>query len=133
MQRLARWIEQRRYPHLHPWTTDGPHSLDSWLLPPAPPLPRAPSSPSGASSALTNVSQVIDEADRLLNQSFHDWLPSILAALKPPVTLTERNNGETTADVLAPEWWDASVGRVESDLDERCFASVRSFLPRGRL
>lgn len=77
-------------------------------------------------------SQVIDEADRLLNQSFHDWLPSILAALKPPASLSEPRVGETTADVLAPEWWDASIGRVASDLDERCLASVRSFLRQVR-
>ncbi|ORY72933.1 P-loop containing nucleoside triphosphate hydrolase protein [Leucosporidium creatinivorum] len=72
---------------------------------------------------------VVDEADRLLTQSFHDWLPSILAALKPSSAtdvLVERNGG--VADALAPEWWDAKIGRVASDLDVRSQPSCQKLL-----
>lgn len=82
-------------------------------------------------SGLTTA-QVIDEADRLLNQSFHDWLPSILSALKPtpPTASTGQSIDELPlADALAPEWWDAQIGRVPSSFDERCLPSVRLLLP----
>ncbi|GAA5858660.1 hypothetical protein JCM8547_001410 [Rhodosporidiobolus lusitaniae] len=76
---------------------------------------------------------VVDEADRLLTQSFHDWLPSVLAVLKPssassrplgaeddleeekekenlPTLAEEKEAGQErlkTADAVAPAWWDA--------------------------
>lgn len=93
--------------------------------------------------------QVVDEADRLLTQSFHDWLPTVLSALKPSFSaaaLAEKENdadptggrrrerktkaraagGLKEADALAPAWWDAEgkPGRVASDVDERCHGSV---------
>ena len=72
---------------------------------------------------------VIDEADRLLTQSFHDWLPSILAALKPsPAAAQAALVGPATSDALAPEAWDAGIGRVGSDLDERLQSSCQKLL-----
>ncbi|GAA5973548.1 hypothetical protein JCM11641_007113 [Rhodosporidiobolus odoratus] len=68
---------------------------------------------------------VVDEADRLLTQSFHDWLPTVLAALKPPsglpppppanepVLLNDTAlDGEKPlrfrpADSMSPLWWDS--------------------------
>jgi len=80
-----------------------------------------------------DVLQVVDEADRLLTQSFHDWLPTILAALRPTSSSandqTEKPVGGDTlekADALAPAWWDAEgkIGRIASDVDERSHPSV---------
>ncbi|CEQ41718.1 SPOSA6832_03466, partial [Sporobolomyces salmonicolor] len=78
---------------------------------------------------------VVDEADRLLTQSFHDWLPTILAALKPSPTLSSESPTGTVdlpeqADALAPVWWDAEgkPGRVASDVDERCAPSCQKLL-----
>lgn len=104
---------------------------------------------SPASTRLTcPLQQVVDEADRLLTQSFHDWLPTVLSALKPsfsaaalvendvnaPLRSSRRekkapSKGDKlpTADALAPAWWDTEgkVGRIPSDVDERCQGSVR--------
>lgn len=97
---------------------------------------------------LTPHSQVVDEADRLLTQSFHDWLPTVLSALKPSFSAPalreedevlapkrEKRTKQSSiaikkADAMAPSWWDAvgKVGRVASDVDERCHGSVR-FVP----
>ncbi|GAA6008392.1 hypothetical protein JCM11491_004459 [Sporobolomyces phaffii] len=80
---------------------------------------------------------VVDEADRLLTQSFHDWLPTILAALKPTNSAVDGTfdasvgEGELqTSDALAPAWWDAEgkVGRVASDVDERSHPSCQKLL-----
>lgn len=68
----------------------------------------------------------------MLTQSFHDWLPTILAALKPTSTIADVNeNGQSSAllekaDAMAPAWWDAEgeIGRVASDVDERSVPSV---------
>lgn len=74
----------------------------------------------------------MDEADRLLTQSFHDWLPSVLAALKSnaggdsdkEIVEVEQHG----ARALAPEQWDSSVGRVASDVDVRVGSSVSDLL-----
>ncbi|KAK4700597.1 ATP-dependent RNA helicase DDX51/DBP6, partial [Phenoliferia sp. Uapishka_3] len=68
---------------------------------------------------------VIDEADRLLNQSFHEWLPSILAALKPPASSSSDFPGK---GAMAPDWWDVKTGRVASDVDEHCLHSCQKLL-----
>jgi ATP-dependent RNA helicase DDX51/DBP6 len=54
--------------------------------------------------------QVIDEADRLLAQSFQDWLVQVLAATRPP-SMTERVPCVDTMsldalipDAVAPAW-----------------------------
>ncbi|GAA5989854.1 hypothetical protein JCM10908_002351 [Rhodotorula pacifica] len=93
---------------------------------------------------------VVDEADRLLTQSFHDWLPTVLSALKPTFSAAAlredevptrsrqaRSLARTTkapvvdeADALAPSWWDANGqdARIPSDLDERCLGSCQKLL-----
>ncbi|GAA5838237.1 hypothetical protein JCM3766R1_001870 [Sporobolomyces carnicolor] len=81
---------------------------------------------------------VVDEADRLLTQSFHDWLPSILSALNPLGSAQESslesddvaNEAVAKSDALAPAVWDAEgkVGRVSSDVDERSQSSCQKLL-----
>ncbi|KAI5481190.1 ATP-dependent DNA helicase [Pseudohyphozyma bogoriensis] len=72
---------------------------------------------------------VIDEADRLLNQSFNEWLPSILAALKPSASVSDMKVLEPAiADAMAPEWWDAGVGKLESDVYEKSLPSCQKLL-----
>ncbi|GAA5885870.1 hypothetical protein JCM16303_000091 [Sporobolomyces ruberrimus] len=76
---------------------------------------------------------VVDEADRLLTQSFHDWLPTILAALKPTNHTTVNGTDSALlekADAMALAWWDAEgkVGRVPSDVDERSQPSCQKLL-----
>lgn len=90
---------------------------------------------------------MVDEADRLLTQSFHDWLPTVLSALKPTFSAASLREDETLprsrqtkslprsaqvpeADALAPSWWDVDVqgANMSSDLDEPCLGSA-SLLP----
>ncbi|GAA5905491.1 hypothetical protein JCM6882_004767 [Rhodosporidiobolus microsporus] len=99
---------------------------------------------------------VVDEADRLLTQSFHEWLPTVLAALKPSSSLPSSSGREgekenvpvsataaastnleqdrlKLADPMAPLWWDASeaeggVGRVGAEGEERSFGSCQKLL-----
>ncbi|GAA5862688.1 hypothetical protein JCM3774_001886 [Rhodotorula dairenensis] len=92
---------------------------------------------------------VVDEADRLLTQSFHDWLPTVLSALKPTFSAASLREDETlpkgrqtkllsraaktptvVADALAPSWWDADGddSRLSSDLDEPCLGSCQKLL-----
>ncbi|GAA5902975.1 uncharacterized protein JCM6883_002652 [Sporobolomyces salmoneus] len=81
---------------------------------------------------------VVDEADRLLTQSFHDWLPTILAALKPTSSVSssveefvvETGDELVKADAVAPAWWDAEgkVGRIASGVDERSQSSCQKLL-----
>ena len=73
---------------------------------------------------------VVDEADRLLTQSFQDWLPTILAALKPSEKELDRPDSAPAAgsggDAMAPLWWRSSFGDVASDLQVACHSSVRT-------
>ncbi|GAA5955809.1 hypothetical protein JCM3765_001858 [Sporobolomyces pararoseus] len=80
---------------------------------------------------------VVDEADRLLTQSFHDWLPTILNALKPTTKgldpeeeIVGSNVLLERADAQAPAHWDAegNLGRVQSDVDERAHSSCQKLL-----
>jgi ATP-dependent RNA helicase DDX51/DBP6 len=54
--------------------------------------------------------QVIDEADRLLTQSFQDWLVQVLAATRPPPVTEHMPQGDAAAldamihDAVAPAW-----------------------------
>ncbi|CAG8480773.1 5060_t:CDS:10 [Paraglomus occultum] len=48
---------------------------------------------------------VVDEADRLLNQSYHDWLSTVLKALKPKKEAAEHGlNGYSIYDAVSPAW-----------------------------
>lgn len=83
---------------------------------------------------------VIDEADRLLNQSFQEWLPKILDALEPPRAQKEGNVKEDIAvrpigeteeedaqmDALAPAWLRAEQAQEGSvtDVDDPVRPSV---------
>ncbi|KAM0753774.1 DEAD-domain-containing protein [Meredithblackwellia eburnea MCA 4105] len=70
---------------------------------------------------------VIDEADRLLTQSFQDWLPSILNVLKPPASLSP-GPSPAESDAVAPDWWSSSVAKLPSDVNERCLHSCQKLL-----
>ncbi|KAI0067189.1 DEAD-domain-containing protein [Artomyces pyxidatus] len=81
---------------------------------------------------------VIDEADRLLAQSFQDWLAQVLAATRPPSTLDVIGEPEaevTDADVpypdaLAPAFIHLlrSVPTIRTDLDEKRETSCQKLL-----
>ena len=53
--------------------------------------------------------QVIDEADRLLNQSFQNWLSSVLSHTRPPTSQVEMEPGfvRKPYDAVAPAWQEA--------------------------
>lgn len=87
--------------------------------------------------------QVIDEADRLLAQSFQDWLAQVLIATRPPRasddsdgTATEpRSPGTATEewpypDSLAPSFLHLlrDVPRVRTDFDEKKESSCQKLL-----
>ncbi|KAK4049972.1 ATP-dependent RNA helicase dbp6 [Microbotryomycetes sp. JL201] len=55
---------------------------------------------------------VVDEADRLLTQSFHDWLPAILNGLKP----TRAAAASDQSSVLAPDWLEAERADQRTEL-----------------
>jgi ATP-dependent RNA helicase DDX51/DBP6 len=82
-----------------------------------------------------NDIQVIDEADRLLAQSFQEWLAQVLAAIQPPPRNLSvpgkdpsRSNGSETAnsedmlthDALAPAWTHTHplISDIPTDLDD---------------
>ncbi|SCZ94641.1 BZ3500_MvSof-1268-A1-R1_Chr12-3g04016 [Microbotryum saponariae] len=75
---------------------------------------------------------VVDEADRLLTQSFNEWLPAVLAALHPTPSTTrasiEPSSRSDRADIQAPAWWDAETGRTCSELDVRSVSSCQKLL-----
>ncbi|KAK8850659.1 hypothetical protein IAR55_004579 [Kwoniella newhampshirensis] len=50
---------------------------------------------------------VIDEADRLLNQSFQNWLAQVLAYTRPPMKAVERTFERKSYDSVAPAWMEA--------------------------
>jgi hypothetical protein len=57
------------------------------------------------------MSQIIDEADRLLTQSFQDWLNQVLAHLKPSEKVQDKakflnDRLEKGHDAVAPSWYD---------------------------
>ena len=87
------------------------------------------------------ISQVIDEADRLLAQSFQDWLAQVLAATRPSETLGTRiqEDGELShlpgntrphPDALAPAFRHTlkSVPYVRTDFDEKRESSCQKLL-----
>ncbi|CCM04294.1 uncharacterized protein FIBRA_06465 [Fibroporia radiculosa] len=85
---------------------------------------------------------VIDEADRLLAQSFQDWLAQVLAATRPPAnpedltesrTLADNSMARRTiprADALAPNYLHLlhDVPRVRTDIDEKRESSCQKLL-----
>lgn len=125
-----RWRKSSRYPHRNAWSPHGSHPLDSRFLSAASAIPRkhfharysSRSPPVRTHASL--ASQVVDEADRLLTQSFHDWLPSILSALKPSTANAQADGARSASDAVAPECWDDRIGRVGSDLDVRALSSA---------
>ncbi|KAM0786203.1 hypothetical protein ACM66B_007007 [Microbotryomycetes sp. NB124-2] len=68
---------------------------------------------------------VVDEADRLLTQSFHDWLPTILTALKP---LSNMDQDKANVAVLAPDWLDAQQAGDRTELESAAHSSCQKLL-----
>ncbi|KAG9001319.1 ATP-dependent RNA helicase dbp6 [Tulasnella sp. 427] len=84
---------------------------------------------------------VIDEADRLIAQSFQEWLPRVLSALEPPSLVNSDNLSSTRpwasfstihySDAVAPAW--SSVAgttrsRTTTSLDEPKVSSCQKLL-----
>lgn len=65
---------------------------------------------------LADFSKVIDEADRLLNQSFHNWLAEVLQHTRPPTRPIELppNFRHLPWDHVAEEWM-VAFGLVDPD------------------
>jgi ATP-dependent RNA helicase DDX51/DBP6 len=59
---------------------------------------------------------VIDEADRLLNQSFQNWLSKVLLHLRPPTTGIPEGHKRLAWDTVAASWAQA-YGLVPLPLD----------------
>ncbi|KAL0084475.1 P-loop containing nucleoside triphosphate hydrolase protein [Phycomyces blakesleeanus] len=66
---------------------------------------------------------VIDEADRLLNQSFQDWLNQVLQATRPgdpsqePLEFKTNTYGVPEADAIAPSYLRSHYNLPKTDLD----------------
>ncbi|PCH42274.1 DEAD-domain-containing protein [Wolfiporia cocos MD-104 SS10] len=86
---------------------------------------------------------VIDEADRLLAQSFQDWLAQVLAATRPPPTTDSATSAPSglipvpshssaipRADALAPAFLHTfrDVPHVRTDIDEKRASSCQKLL-----
>lgn len=56
---------------------------------------------------------VIDEADRLLTQSFQNWLAQVLAHTRPPTSPAE---SAAAYDAVAPSWA-APLGLASDDFE----------------
>jgi len=72
---------------------------------------------------------VVDEADRLLAQSFQDWLSQVLAAVRPPSSkpMAESLSSLTLApyhDALAPSWNPS----IRTDFDDKQEPSCQKLL-----
>ncbi|KAJ9124143.1 hypothetical protein QFC22_000939 [Naganishia vaughanmartiniae] len=50
--------------------------------------------------------KIIDEADRLLNQSFQDWLAQVLTHLAPESQASEASQGIVGHDAVASSWYE---------------------------
>nr|ODN95988.1 ATP-dependent RNA helicase DDX51/DBP6 [Cryptococcus depauperatus CBS 7855] len=50
---------------------------------------------------------VIDEADRLLNQSFQDWLAQVLAYIRPSINTATPSSARQPYDAVAPAWMES--------------------------
>ncbi|KAF7721631.1 ATP-dependent RNA helicase dbp6 [Apophysomyces ossiformis] len=77
---------------------------------------------------------VIDEADRLLNQSYHDWLNQILLATRPaerdtiPLKFKADKNNVTEADAVAPSFLRSCFDIQTTDLDLEKAPSIQKLL-----
>ncbi|CAG7852587.1 ATP-dependent RNA helicase dbp6 [Serendipita indica DSM 11827] len=77
---------------------------------------------------------VIDEADRLLNQSFQEWLKQVLNAISLPSPngprLSEGDRSELfpVPDGIAPTWLSALVPTSPTDIDEAPRSSCQKLL-----
>lgn len=126
---------------MYPWAVDGPYKRYTQLL----------ASTSTIScrflSTLHDIGshlrlKVIDEADRLLAQSFQDWLSQVLAATRPPqrnpsvVTSLSSPTPQSTVsfcphpDALAPAFFHLLDGSLSTrtDIDENKEASCQKLL-----
>lgn len=84
---------------------------------------------------LNKTYQVIDEADRLLSQSFQDWLAQVLTAIRwrPSQTLSSASKGDSyfppNCDSLAPACLDFEhCGYSQVDVGERRGFSCQKLL-----
>merc|ERR1711939_171277 len=86
---------------------------------------------------------VIDEADRLLNQSFNDWLSTVLSSIEVSPLQTTDDDGEEddnavgieeqgnvvgTADSVAPALLSRTFRQAQTDLDTKSLPSTQKLL-----
>jgi ATP-dependent RNA helicase DDX51/DBP6 len=74
---------------------------------------------------------VIDEADRLLAQSYQDWLAQVLLAIRAPTDSRRPTNPTSTAaypypDAMSPAFLPDSL--VRADIDEKKQVSCQKLL-----
>jgi len=85
---------------------------------------------------------VIDEADRLLGQSFQDWLTQVLRSIRQPQpesglglgvkNLTSNSSAPSVyfpvADAVAPAWLPSLFPGIKTDIDEPRHSSCQKLL-----
>ncbi|CAO3680052.1 unnamed protein product [Rhizopus microsporus] len=78
---------------------------------------------------------VVDEADRLLNQSFNDWLNRILQATKPdgsqqvpPLDFKTDKDGMVLSDAIAPTFLESFHSFPKTELDHPKVPSIQKLL-----
>lgn len=81
---------------------------------------------------------MIDEADRLLGQSFQDWLRQVLRAIQPPSVGSNAMDSSTSTiepslyfpvpDAVAPAWLPSVFPRIQTDIDEPSHSSCQKLL-----
>ncbi|KAG8860793.1 ATP-dependent RNA helicase dbp6 [Serendipita sp. 411] len=84
---------------------------------------------------------VVDEADRLLNQSFQEWLKQVLAAIKPPSSRVNSTGGSAVLetpktatssllqpDATSPAWLRSTFPQLRTELDVKAHSSCQKLL-----
>ena len=122
---------------MHAWSSHRPPQWYAELLPTASPFPRAYPPLFPLALPKYNLQQVIDEADRLLAQSFQDWLAQVLAATRPPpisdapsTPISPDGLDIPRTDALAPAFLHTlrGVPYVRTDIDEMRESSCQKLL-----
>ena len=93
-----------RHPHRDAGKVDGPSQSHAKLFSAASAI-LGPSYQCLVRSVLTT--QIVDEADRLLAQSFQDWLSQVLSHIDPPTKPPPPEFERQPDDAVSPHWQEA--------------------------
>lgn len=99
LAKSARWLEQTRCPYLYSGSIDRSPQWYSQFHIATLTIPGVYTFSGVLPNVQTHFLQVIDEADRLLAQSFQDWLTQVLSALS---SATAPSNLYPRPDAVAP-------------------------------